>query len=106
MRLMLAVIALAACSDPTAMQPPELPGGPPRRACTTEFRLTPAQPAAQVAIAGEWNRFDPAAAPMDGPDPGGAWHARVAIDAGAWAYKFVVDGATWVLDPSNPYSKY
>src|SRR5688572_26405053 len=81
-------------------------GEPPKRSCETTFRYQPDQPAQSVSVAGEWNGWDQAKDPLTGPDATGVWSLTVTLPAGAHAYKLVVDGTDWILDPTNPYSKY
>jgi retinol-binding protein 3 len=66
---------------------------------TVEFRLAGHATAKGVALAGEWNGWDPRAQPMARRD--GAWVATVDLEPGAHPYKFVVDGE-WMVDPANP----
>ncbi|MBN2564571.1 MAG: glycogen-binding domain-containing protein [Candidatus Eisenbacteria bacterium] len=52
-----------------------------------------------VSVAGEFNKWDPTANPMEkGPD--GLWHVTVDLTPGSYKYKFVVDG-DWIADPAN-----
>src|SRR5262245_52346527 len=73
----------------------------PLRSCSTE--LTFRGGAQSVGVAGEWNRFDPAATPMRLEN--GLWKAEIDLAPGSYAYKLVVDG-NWQLDPAHPYAKY
>ncbi len=57
--------------------------------------------ARQVAIAGDFNGWAPAAGVMR-RGPGGLWSADIPLEAGRrYQYMFVVDGR-WVTDPSAP----
>ncbi len=57
--------------------------------------------ARQVAVAGDFNGWKPAAAPMR-RGPGGLWSADIPLAAGKrYQYMFVVDGR-WVTDPGAP----
>ena len=58
--------------------------------------------AGEVSVAGEFNGWDPAAAPLEMGDDG-VWRTTLEIATGTYEYKFVVDG-TWVEDPANPES--
>jgi glycosidase len=81
-------------------------GTPSTRSCTTTFSYNPGKSVTSVAVAGEWNMWDPKMAAMTGPDSGGVYTLATTLQPGAWAYKFVVDGTDWQLDPANSYSKY
>lgn len=57
--------------------------------------------AREVAVAGDFNGWRPAAAPMR-RGPGGLWSADIPLEAGKrYQYMFVVDGR-WVSDPGAP----
>jgi hypothetical protein len=56
--------------------------------------------ARQVAVVGDFNRWDPAATPLARGT--GAWEVEVPLAPGRHAYAFVVDGSRWVLDPAAP----
>ncbi len=57
--------------------------------------------ARQVAVAGDFNGWRPAAGAMR-RGPGGLWSADIPLEAGRrYQYMFVVDGR-WVTDPSSP----
>ena len=54
--------------------------------------------ARQVSLAGDFNNWDPKAAPMHkGPD--GVWHLSVAIKPGRHEYRFFAD-EVWCDDPA------
>lgn len=61
-----------------------------------------AAPDAQhVALAGDFNSWDPQAQPMQrGAD--GTWSVSVSLRPGTYHYKFVVDG-DWREDHANPH---
>jgi 1,4-alpha-glucan branching enzyme len=56
--------------------------------------------ARQVSLVGDFNNWDPKAAPMHkGPD--GMWHLSVALKPGRYEYRFFAD-AIWCDDPAAP----
>lgn len=58
--------------------------------------------AARVSLVGDFNRWDPAANPMERTPTGGTWTVVVPLRAGRHEYAFVVDGKQWIPDPSAP----
>lgn len=60
-----------------------------------------AAPGCKVALAGSFNDWDPAAAPMKDPDGSGCYRCSVSLKPGYYEYKFVVDDE-WNLDEENP----
>jgi 1,4-alpha-glucan branching enzyme len=54
-----------------------------------------------VAVAGSFNDWSPAAAPLARLD-GGIWTITLALRPGQHQYAFVVDGRRWVPDPGAP----
>lgn len=81
----------------------------PQRSCGTVFTFHGASPTT-VAVAGEFNNWDPTANKLTGPDGNGDWTATVMLAPGAYGYKVVTGDAggtlTWQLDPATPYTKY
>lgn len=55
--------------------------------------------AGSVALAGDFNEWDPSIELSD-PDMDGVWSARVALEAGVHEYMFVIDGTEWRPDPN------
>jgi anti-sigma factor RsiW len=55
--------------------------------------------AASVAIAGDFNGWDPARTRMVRSGHAGVWRARLTLPPGVYQYSFVIDGSTWVRDP-------
>ncbi|MEK6698279.1 MAG: glycogen-binding domain-containing protein [Nitrospirota bacterium] len=53
----------------------------------------------EVAIAGSFNRWDPARDRLSGPDKAGWWSITLRLSEGRHEYLFVVDNRDWVLDP-------
>ncbi len=68
-------------------------------------RVAYAAPDAQhVALAGDFNNWDPQAQPMQrGPD--GTWSVSLLLRPGTYQYKFVVDGE-WREDHANPHRSW
>ncbi len=58
--------------------------------------------ARQVALAGTFNSWDPAAAPLVRAGAEGTWTVTVALPVGQHQYSFIVDGRRWVPDPAAP----
>jgi hypothetical protein len=58
--------------------------------------------AARVSLVGDFNRWDPAATPMERTPTGGTWSVVIPLTAGRHEYAFVVDGKQWLPDPSAP----
>ena len=74
---------------------------PNREADGVKFVLVAPQ-AARVSLVGDFNRWDPAANPMERTPTGGTWSVVVPLSAGRHEYAFVVDGKQWLPDPSAP----
>lgn len=55
--------------------------------------------AASVAIAGDFNGWNPQRTRLVRTGRGGVWHARLRLAPGVYQYSFVLDGTTWVSDP-------
>ncbi len=91
--LLLLVSLLLAAGVARAGLAPHLEGG------EVVFSLR-APEAKAVALAGEFNGWDPALHPME-RGSGGVWTVRVALPPGTYQYRFVVDGK-WMADPENP----
>ena len=70
-------------------------------AVTVRFVLF-APEAQQVALAGTFNQWDPAATPLVRTGAPGVWTATLTLPAGQHQYAFVLDGARWVADPAAP----
>ena len=54
-----------------------------------------------VSVAGTFNQWDRAAAPLVAAS-GGVWSATLMLPPGEHQYTFVVDGERWVPDPAAP----
>lgn len=62
-------------------------------------------PAARtVALAGDFNGWDPARTPLTREASGGIWTVDVPLAPGRYSYMFVVDGRRFVADPAAPRS--
>jgi len=65
--------------------------------------------AQSVAVAGDFNGWDPAGRPMK-RDEGGMWKANLNLPAGEHQYRYVIDG-NWADDPQcdsrapNPFGE-
>lgn len=64
------------------------------------FRLA-APGAGSVALAGDFNGWDPGARPLK-RDSRGVWRGALRLAPGRYEYRFVVDGSLWLEDPANP----
>jgi 1,4-alpha-glucan branching enzyme len=64
-----------------------------------------------VAIAGDFNNWQPATTPMQRVGETGVWQAKMKLPHGTYRYRLVVDGQ-WQQDPYNerselnPYGEY
>ena len=56
--------------------------------------------AQRVSVVGDFNDWDPAAAPM--AVAGGVWSRELDVPVGRHDYAFIVDGSRWVADPTAP----
>jgi 1,4-alpha-glucan branching enzyme len=61
--------------------------------------VLPTEGAREVALAGEFNGWDPTQTLLRDDDGDGVFHTTLALPSGAYAYMFVVDGERWVTDP-------
>ena len=52
-----------------------------------------------VALAGDFNEWDPSIQ-LDDVDGDGLWSGRVALEPGVHEYMFVIDGSEWLPDPN------
>jgi hypothetical protein len=57
--------------------------------------------ARSVALVGDFNDWDAAAAPLR-VTPGGAWSTSLRLPPGRHRYAFIVDGVRWIADPAAP----
>jgi hypothetical protein len=56
----------------------------------------------RVALAGTFNRWDPATTPLTPTGAPGVWTVTVALPVGQHQYGFIVDGQNWIPDPAAP----
>lgn len=57
-------------------------------------------PAAQtVAVAGDFNRWQPEVGALRDDDGDGVWTTTLQLSPGRYEYMFVIDGERWVTDP-------
>jgi len=65
-------------------------------------RLVLLQPGAQsVAVAGDFNGWNPDQTTMERSD-GGVWTTTIQLKPGRYQYMFVIDGKQWIADPLAP----
>ena len=57
--------------------------------------------AVTVAIAGDFNGWDPSRTKLVRSSHEGVWRARLKLAPGVYQYSFVLDGTTWVTDPQS-----
>jgi hypothetical protein len=75
----------------------------PRGGAPTYVRFIFYAPGARtVSVAGTFNQWNPAAAPLVPTTSPGVWTTTVALPLGQHQYAFVVDGMRWVPDPAAP----
>ena len=55
-----------------------------------------------MAIAGDFNGWDPSTTPLKRDESHGVWQTCVPVPPGRYRYRLVVDGQ-WVQDPYNSY---
>lgn len=60
--------------------------------------------ATSVALAGDFNAWNPRATPLVSSGKRGRWSAAVAMGPGVHRYAFVVNDTQWVADPAAPRS--
>ena len=53
-----------------------------------------------VAIAGDFNGWNPQANPLEDPDGDGIWTGTLKLEPGKYEYMFVLDGEKWLPDPN------
>ncbi|HUQ81710.1 MAG TPA: isoamylase early set domain-containing protein [Gemmatimonadaceae bacterium] len=64
-----------------------------------QFMLT-APAASRVALAGDFNAWDPRATPLERDSRSGRWAVALALAPGRHNYAYVVDDTQWVRDPA------
>lgn len=59
--------------------------------------------ARDVAVVGNWNRWDPEAQKLEDPDGDGIWEIEIPLKRGEEnQYQFLIDGRNWIPDPEAP----
>ncbi|HEX6053504.1 MAG TPA: isoamylase early set domain-containing protein [Gemmatimonadaceae bacterium] len=58
--------------------------------------------ATRVAVAGDFNDWNPTATPLQPTGDGNVWSAVVRVRPGRHQYAFVVDDSVWVIDATAP----
>jgi len=53
-----------------------------------------------VAIAGDFNNWDPRMNTLEDPEGDGIWTATLKLEPGRYEYMFVMDGEKWLPDPN------
>lgn len=96
----IAVPAIAAGSEWPAATPVRVAVAPGRTEWPVQFVLV-APGATSVAVAGDFNDWQPERLPLRRSD-GGLWSAAVPLPGGRYTYSFLVDGRRWVADPTAP----
>ncbi len=66
-----------------------------------QFILT-APAASRVALAGDFNGWDPRATPLARTSDSSRWAVSLALAPGRHSYSYVVDDTQWVRDPAAP----
>lgn len=71
------------------------------RACRVTFKFTPEEEAANAAVLGEFNSWDPEAHPMKRLKDG-SFSATLSLDAGReYRFRYLVDGDNWANDQGS-----
>jgi hypothetical protein len=79
--------------------PPAAPVASAEPTATVLVRLVMVDPQAMsVAVAGDFNGWDPLRAPLE-RRAGGVWTTTLPLEAGRYQYMFFVDGKEWLADP-------
>lgn len=97
-----AAVALAWSLHPGA---PTLGQGDGTRLVAFEVRL-PSRQVHAVALAGDFNGWDPHATPMAREGSSDLWKIAIPLPPGRHVYSFVVDGTEWVIDPLAPSTAF
>jgi hypothetical protein len=58
--------------------------------------------AREVAVVGEFNRWDKSATKLRQVSNDGVWAVELKLEPGRYKYAFLVDGKEWVADPTAP----
>jgi hypothetical protein len=77
-------------------------GRGPNETIVVRFELR-APGARDVAVVGNWNRWDPEAQKLEDADGDGIWEIEIPLKRGEeHQYQFLIDGQTWIPDPEAP----
>ena len=109
-RLWVAAAALAACilaavalSSRSPTPSSSLPSAALGYARLVAFEVhLPSRSVHHVALAGDFNGWDPQSMPMHREGSSDVWKIAIALPPGRHVYSFVVDGTEWVIDPLAP----
>jgi hypothetical protein len=92
--------AVPVARDPNdTLAPGEIAGSTPLRTRDVRFMLD-APGASRVAVAGDFNHWQPVPLRREGGD--GHWVVTLPIADGTYSYSFVVEDRRWVADPVAP----
>ena len=59
--------------------------------------------ARDVAVVGDWNRWDPESQKLEDADGDGVWEIEIPLKRGLeHRYQFLIDGQSWIPDPESP----
>lgn len=61
--------------------------------------MLPAEGAQSVAVAGDFNDWNPESLYLEDPEGDGVFVGTVRVSPGSYGYMFVVDGERWITDP-------
>lgn len=88
---------------PEVISPPPAESADIASRAAVAIRLAlPMEGAQSVAVAGDFNGWDPQALFLEDPDGDGVFVGTLRVEPGSYAYMFVVDGERWVTDPQAP----
>jgi len=77
-------------------------GRGPEETIVVRFELQ-APEARNVAVVGNWNRWDPEAQKLEDSDGDGIWEIEILLKRGEeHQYQFLIDGQNWIPDPGAP----
>ena len=91
--------ASATTPEPASARPAEEAGTTIEAGLAPVRFVLPAQGAASVAVAGDFNGWTAESSPLRDEDGDGVFVGTLRLPPGTYAYMFVVDGQRWVSDP-------
>lgn len=97
----LALLVVGIGAAVLAARLPRSPARAPAAGQPVQFVLV-APAASRVSLVGDFNDWDPGAAPMRQSRSPGVWSVVVPLEPGRHLYAFLVDGRRWEPDPSAP----